>query len=122
MNQERSESFFANGLFIPFHFILKTSKGVFAKSADPGQMRHLQKRNLTGFFYFFCHFLGFEKSGILQIDIYCSCISASYTLIFHSSELSKSFICYKNLFLHVLHVCSLAFVILLANCYVVTLH
>ena len=45
-----------------------------------------------------------------------------YAPIFHSTELSKSFICNENMFLHVLHVHSYALVVLLANCYVDTLH
>ena len=55
-------------------------------------------------------------------DIYCSCICALYALIFHSTELLKSFIFYKNMLMHVLHVRSYALVFLLANCYVDTLH
>ena len=65
-----------------------------------------KKRNLT--VLFFCHFLVFEKSDISYIAIYCSCIGALYALIFHSIGLSKSFICYKNMFLNVLHVRSCA--------------
>ena len=44
------------------------------------------------------------------------------SLIFHSTELSKSFKCYKNMFLHVLHVRSYALVVLHANYYVDTPH
>ena len=44
-------------------------------------------------FFFFRHFLVFEKSHILLIDIYCYCIYASYALFFHSTELSNYVIC-----------------------------
>ena len=83
--------------------------------------KYLTKQE-TWRFLFFCHFVGFEKPDILYIDITCSYICAPYTLSFHSPELSKFFICYKNMFLHDLHVRSYASVVLLANCYVDTLH
>ena len=51
-------------------------------------------------FLLFCHFLVFEKSDISWVDIYCSCIRASYALIFHATELSKSFICYTCAVIH----------------------
>ena len=59
---------------------------------------------------------------MLQINIYCLCICSSYALIFHSTELSESFICFKNMFLHDVHMRSYAFVVLLANGYVDTLY
>ena len=37
---------------------------------------YLTKKILTAFI--FCHFLGFDKSDILYIDIYRSCVCASY--------------------------------------------
>ena len=62
-------------------------------------------------FIFFCHFFVFEKSDISHIAICCSCICASYALVFPSTELSKSFKRYKNMFLHVLHVLSYALLV-----------
>ena len=58
---------------------------------------------------------------MLYIDFYYSCICASYTFIFYSTDLSGFFICYKNMFLHVLHVHSCVLVVLLANCHADTL-
>ena len=55
---------------------------------------------------------------MIYINILLLNMCASCALIFHFTEPVKSFICYINTFLHVLHVRSLAIVTLVAE----TLH
>ena len=63
------------------------------------------------------------RNPIYYRSIFIALVYVHHTsLFFYSIDLSKSFICYKNMFLHVLHVRSYALVVLLANYYEDTLY
>ena len=83
---------------------------------------YLTKKTNKNFTFFFLSFLCFLKFDISKMDAYCSCICAFYALISYPTELSNYFICYKDMFLHFLHVRSYALVVLLANWYSDILH
>ena len=64
----------------------------------------------------------FLRNPTYYRSIFIALICALYALIFHLNELSNYFIYYKNMCLHFLRMRSYALEVLLANCYVDTLH